>query len=423
MSEIEKSLLGNALATPEHAYEIVSKLRVEDFATPQHGIIFKAIADAVGEGEPADPASIVARLGDNIGRVGGHPYLFELYQLAGMGSVDYLTRKLKEAATKRRLVAAGMRIQQLAENLQPDEAMSKAQAELDNVAGVEESEIRMIGDTLGATVDLIRQAQEGGGPKGTMSGFRALDALTNGFQPGQMVIVAARPGVGKSTIGVDMMRSLSIHNGQPTLMFSLEMSADEINQRVLSAESGVPLAHIRSGRLDAEAWKRLEQAGEKIKRAPMFVDATPETTIMDIVAKSKMFVARHGVKLIVIDYLQLISPGSVRAESRQQEVAGWSRQIKLLAKATGVPVIAVAQLNRGPESRGDGMPRASDLRESGALEQDADIILLLHREDVMNPDSARAGEVDVKVAKNRGGRTGTITLANQLHYGKFGNMG
>ena len=422
MSEVEKSILGSALITPENAYIVTSRLTADDFELPQHGTIFEAVAGAVADGEPVDAMTIAARLGDAIGRVGGHPYIFELMQLAQPGSIDYQIKTVKNAATKRRLALAGMRIQTLAEHEDADSAIAQAQDVLDSVAGVEVPEAHLIGDTIDSTFETIRRAQDGSTPKGTMSGFADLDHLTNGFQPGQMVIVAARPGVGKSTIGVDMMRHLSIRNDTPTLIFSLEMSEDEINQRVLSAESGVLLADIRAGRLDGEAWSRLDAARAQIERAPMFIDATPETTIMDIVAKTKMFVARHGVKLVVIDYLQLLSSGSVRAESRQQEVASWSRQIKLLAKSAGIPVIAVAQLNRGPESRDGGMPKASDLRESGALEQDADIILLLHREEINNPDSAKAGEVDVKVAKNRGGRTGTVTLANQLHYGKFGDI-
>lgn len=423
LSEVEKSVLGNALTSPEHAYLVTSRLTAEDFDLPQHGTIFTAIAAAVADGDPVDAMTIVTRLGDDIGRVGGHPYIFELVQRAQPGSVDYQIGVIKTSATKRRLSRAGMRIQTLAEMENVDQAVTLAQDALDSVAGVEQSEAHLIGDTLDSTVEVIRKAQDGTQQKGVPSGFRDLDNLTNGFQPGQMVIVAARPGVGKSTLGVDMMRHMSIHNGIPTLIFSLEMSEDEINQRVLSAESGVLLADIRAGRLDAEAWQRIDETRGRIKPAPMFIDATPELTIMDIVAKTKMYVARNGIKMVVIDYLQLISSGSVRSESRQQEVASWSRQIKLLAKSTGIPVVAVAQLNRGPENRDGGMPRASDLRESGALEQDADIIMLLHREDVINPDSAKAGEVDVKVAKNRGGRTGTVTLANQLYYGKFGDLG
>lgn len=422
MSAVEKSVLGSALASTENAYLISSRLTADDFELPQHGTIFNAVAGAVADGDPVDAVSIAARLGDDIHRVGGHVYVFELMQLAQPGSIDFQVKAIRNAATKRKLALAGLRIQSLAEMDNADDAVAQAQDVLDGVAGVEQSEAHLIGDTLDSTVEMIRRSQEGTLPKGVMSGFADLDHLTNGFQPGQMVIVAARPGVGKSTIGVDMMRHLSIHNNEPTLIFSLEMSEDEINQRVLSAESGVPLADIRAGRLSAEAWQRLDEARARIEGAPMFIDATLENTIMDIVAKTKMFVARHGVKLVVIDYLQLISSGGVRAESRQQEVSSWSRQIKLLAKSAGIPVVAVAQLNRGPETRDGGMPRASDLRESGALEQDADIILLLHRDEINNPDSAKAGEVDVKIAKNRGGRTGTVTLANQLHYGKFGEM-
>ena len=417
--EVEKSILGSALASPENAHYVAAKLNPDDFFNPHHATVFNALVAAITEGEPTDAVSIGAKVGQ---KIGGPAVLFDMIQTAQPGSLDWQIKAVKAEGVKRRLANAGANILSLAKHEDADYALAEAHNVLDGVAGEEKAEAHLIGETLESTLEKIRQAQEGTAPKGLMSGFRHLDNLTNGFRQGQMVIVAARPGVGKSTIGVDMMRHLSITHGIPTLMFSLEMSEDEINERVLAAESEVSLSSIRSGRLDRDSWERFNAAKTRIEQAPMFIDATPETTIVDVITRTKMMVARHGIKFAVIDYLQLLSSGGRKAESRQQEVSQWSRQIKLLAKATGIPIVTVAQLNRGPENRDGGRPKPSDLRESGALEQDADIILLLHRDDVNNPDSEKSGQVEVIVGKNRGGRTGVVTLANQLHYGKFGDI-
>ncbi len=334
--------------------------------------------------------------------------------------VEHHIQTLKTASAKRRLGSAGLAIQQLSEAEDLEQALNEAQAYLDGVIDADSDEAKRVAETIDATMDRFIEIQEGTAPKGLMTGFYDLDEITSGLQPGQMVIIAARPGCGKSTLAVDIMRHLSIHENIPTAIFSLEMSTHEINTRVLASEANVDIKRMRQGRMRSEDWDRVAKARETLDAAPLFIDESPENTVMDIVAKTKMMVKRHGIKLIVVDYLQLLSSGK-REESRQQEVAGFSRALKLLAKSAGIPVIAVAQLNRESE-RNDSKPKPSDLRESGALEQDADVILLLHREDMKRGDGERAGEVDVIVAKNRGGETGTATLVNQLHYGKFGNF-
>lgn len=365
--------------------------------------------------------AIAIQLGDNIGRVGGHLHLFNLVQTAQAGSVEFQINELKKQTIARRLKSAGEKISQLAVEQSPEDALTSAQQLLDEIVTKDKGEVHKIGDTLEQTITRIQQIKNGTAPKGLETGFTQLDELLNGLQAGQMVIIAARPGMGKSTLAVDIMRHLSIHGDTPTLLFSLEMSADEINERVLSAESKVRLSALRAGTVSDNDIAKLNQVRERVSGAPMFIDASPDNTMADIVAKTKMMVARDGVKLVAIDYLQLLkSAGNV--ESRQQEVATFSRQIKLLAKSAGVPIIAVCQLNRGPENRDGGMPKASDLRESGALEQDADVIALIHRESAINPDSPRAGEVDVHVAKNRSGKPGVATLADQLYCGCFENL-
>ena len=271
------------------------------------------------------------------------------------------------------------------------------------------------------------QSREQGQMTGVPTGFVELDELTGGLHPGQMIIVAARPAMGKSTLAVDFCRSASIHShgadGKliPSCYFSLEMGRMELMMRILAAESGVELTKLRGGRqMNDRDWKDVAVAYNPVSEAPMFIDDSPHLTMPEIRSKALRLKQQHGLGLLVIDYLQLMSSGK-RVESRQQEVSEFSRSLKLLAKELDVPVVAVAQLNRGPEQRTGNKPQMSDLRESGSLEQDADIIMLLHRPEYYNPED-RSGEADIIVAKHRNGQTRTIPVAFQGHLARFANM-
>ncbi len=261
----------------------------------------------------------------------------------------------------------------------------------------------------------------GEGMVGVPTGFAELDRLTNGLHPGQMIVLAARPAIGKSTLALDIARSASIKHGLTSVIFSLEMSRNEITMRMLSAEARVPLQNMRKGQMRDEDWQKLAATMGKISSAPLFIDDSPNMSLMEIRAKCRRLKQRHDLKLVIIDYLQLMSSGK-RVESRQQEVSEFSRALKLLAKELEVPVIAISQLNRGAEQRTDKKPMLSDLRESGAIEQDADVVILLHREDAYERESPRAGEADLIVAKHRNGPTDTIVVAFQGQYARFVDM-
>src|SRR5690606_7136198 len=230
--------------------------------------------------------------------------------------------------------------------------------------------------------------------------FTDFDALSNGLHPGQMIIIAARPAVGKSTLALDFARSAAIRHQLTTVFFSLEMGRNEIVMRLLSAEARVPLHTMRSGMMTDEDWARLARRMGEVAGAPLFIDDSPNLTMMEIRAKCRRLKQQHDLKLVIVDYLQLLSSHG-RVESRQQEVSEMSRSLKLLAKELEVPVVALSQLNRGPEQRTDKKPQISDLRESGSIEQDADMVILLYREDVHEKESPRAGEADLIVAKHR----------------------
>jgi replicative DNA helicase len=236
-----------------------------------------------------------------------------------------------------------------------------------------------------------------------------------------MIVVAARPAVGKSTWGLDIARSAAIKHKMATVLFSLEMSRTEITMRLLSAEASIQLQNMRKGTMRDEDWTRLARTMGEVSDAPLFIDDSPNMSLMEIRAKCRRLKQRHNLRLVIIDYLQLMSSGK-RVESRQQEVSEFSRALKLLAKELEVPVIAISQLNRGSEQRTDKRPQMSDLRESGSIEQDADMVILLHRESMYERESPREGEADLIVAKHRNGPTDTITVAFQGHYSRFTNM-
>ena len=425
MSAVEQTILGTALRSPELATEVVTRLQADDFFEPRHQLIFQAIHALIETGKPLDPVSVITQLGDDTNRVGGAPYLFELLQSAtAAAALPHHVETLRGQATTRRLTVAGERIRQLADTLPPQDALNEAQALLDGLTGVDEgTSAERVGDGLESTLEHILAVQEGRAPRGLMTDFHDLDALTNGFQGGQMIIVAARPGVGKSTLAVDFMRNMSIRHNVPTLLFSLEMKKAEFDQRILSAETSINnMKFKRKGGLSRDDWGKIREVKPSIENAPLFIDDNPSNTVMDVWAKTKAAVKKHGIKMVVVDYLQLLTSG-VREESRQQEVSNFSRRLKLLAKECDIPVIAISQFNREVEKRGDdARPKPSDLRESGSLEQDADLILLIHRPESQNKDHERAGEADIIVAKNRGGETGTVTVASQMHYSRFSNL-
>jgi replicative DNA helicase len=256
---------------------------------------------------------------------------------------------------------------------------------------------------------------------GVPTGFAGLDEVTHGLHGGQLIIVAARPAIGKSTLGLDLARSASIKHGHTSAIFSLEMSRNEIVMRLLSAEAQVSLGNMRAGTLSEAEWSRLATKVGQVNTAPLFIDDSPNMTMMEIRAKARRLKQRFDLKLIVLDYMQLMSSGR-KVESRQVEVSEFSRSLKLLAKELDIPVVAISQLNRGPEQRQDKRPMLSDLRESGSLEQDADMVILLHREDVYDRESPRAGEADFILAKHRNGPTATVVTAFQGHYSRFVDM-
>ncbi len=422
----EQSVLGSMLLDKDAIADCLEAVKAHDFYRPAHELVFDAVLDLFGRGEPADAITVADELskrGDLV-RVGGQAYLHQLIQsVPTAANAGYYAEIVHERAVLRRLVEAGTRIVQMGYAQgegDVDDIVNRAQAEVYSVAEKRGGEdYAVLSEILDETLTEIEAASGRTDEMiGVPTGFLELDELTHGLHPGQMIVVAARPAVGKSTLGIDIARSAAIKHKLATAVFSLEMSRTEITMRVLSAEATIQLQDLRRGLKNQDQWNKLARIMGKISDSPLFIDDSPNMSLMEIRAKCRRLKQQHNLKLVVIDYLQLMTSGK-KVESRQQEVAEFSRALKLLAKELEVPVIAISQLNRGPEQRTDKRPQMSDLRESGSIEQDADVVILLHR-DRSDPD--RDGEADVIVAKHRNGPTKDIVLAFQGHYSRFNNM-
>jgi replicative DNA helicase len=340
---------------------------------PAHETIYEAILDLYGRGEPADPLTVADELKKRgeLGRIGGAPYLHTLVSsVPTAANAGYYAEIVRERAVLRRLVEAGMRIVQMGYggDGDADDIVDRAQAEVYGVTDRRTSDDYLpLGDIMEGTLDEIEAiGSRGGQMVGVPTGFADLDALTNGLHPGQLVVVAARPAIGKSTLGLDISRTAAIRHQLTTVMFSLEMSRNEITMRLLSAEGRVPLHHMRSGQMTDDDWNRIARRTGEVSSAPLFIDDSPNMTMMEIRAKCRRLKQRHDLRLVVIDYLQLMTSGK-KVESRQQEVAEFSRALKLLAKELDLPVVAISQLNRSAEQRQDKKPMLADLRESGCV--------------------------------------------------------
>ena len=424
----EQCVLGGMLMSKDAISDVMEVIRPADHYRPAHQLVHEAILELYGRGEPADPVTVsdlLAKRGE-LARVGGGAYLHTLIaSVPTAANAGYYARIVRERAILRRLVEVGTRIVQLgyAGDGDADELVDRAQAEIYGV-----TERRATEDFLplseimpGALDEIEAIGSRGGVMTGVPTGFADLDALTNGLHAGQMVVIAARPAIGKSTLALDLARAAAVKHRMAAVLFSLEMSRNEITMRLLSAEARVPLHAMRTGQMGEEDWTRLARRMSEVVDAPLYIDDSPNMSMVEIRSKCRRLKQRHDLRMVIVDYLQLMSSPR-RVENRQQEVSEMSRSLKLLAKEIDVPVVAISQLNRGPEQRNDKRPLLSDLRESGSIEQDSDVVILLHREDAYERESPRAGEADLIIAKHRNGPTTTVTVAFQGHYSRFVDM-
>ncbi len=424
----EQSALGGMLLSPEAVAEVQEQVRGADFYAPKHEVIFEAILTLFSKGEPTDVITVTAELtkSGNLVKAGGADYLHTLTSIVPTAAnAGFYAQIVAEKATLRRLVEVGTKIAQLgyANEGEVEDLVNQAQADVYSVTrGAAKEDIVDLNDSIEAAIHEIEQAQSRGGDMvGVPTGFAELDELTHGLHGGQLIILAARPAVGKSTLALEFARNAAIKHKRATVFFSLEMGRAEIAMRMLSAESQIPLQNMRKGSFADSDWTRLAAVRGQINDSPLYIDDSPNMTLVEIRAKARRLNQRVPLKMIVIDYLQLMTSGK-KVESRQQEVSEFSRALKLLAKELNIPVIAISQLNRNSEQTKDKKPEISQLRESGSLEQDADVVILLHREALGEREHPRAGEADLILAKQRNGPTGTVVVAFQGQYSRFMNM-
>lgn len=427
----EQCALGAMMLSKDAIADVIEVAKPADFYRPNHQAIYETVLGLFGKDEPADPITVAAELGKTGGleRIGGAPYLHTLIaSVPTAANAGYYANIVREKAVLRRLVEAGTQIVQLGYGAANgggdlDEIVDRAQAAVYSVVDRKTSEdfVSLESAMWDTHAEIEAIGSRGAEMYGVPTGFVDLDRLTNGLHNGQLIVIAGRPGTGKSTWGVDVLRHAAIQRDLPGAIFSLEMGRTEITMRILAAEARVPLSRIRTGGLNDDDWNKLAKRMGEVSSAPLFIDDSPNLNMMEIRAKARRLKQRHDLRVVMVDYMQLMSSAR-KVENRQQEVAEISRSLKLLAKELSVPIIAVSQLNRSPEQRTDKRPQLSDLRESGSIEQDADIVILLHREDMYDAESPRAGEADLIVAKHRNGPTQIITVSSQLHYARFVDM-
>ena len=430
--EAEASVLGAILLTEQALDGILLEvgLRPEDFYRPRNQLIFRAMIRLKEKAEPEAVDALTVsedlRRAGELEKAGGTAYIHSLPTLVpAVGAVMDYARIVKENALLRSLLAATRDIQDevLAHRGDPRELIERAEAVLFKIGhdgGT--AEMKSIETILHEEIDKLEElSRKDVGLTGAASGFADLDSLTGGFQAGNLIVVAARPSMGKSTLATNFIENAAIDHGLPAALFSLEMSETELAHRFIASQARVSSDDLRKGRVRGERWPKVLNAVEKLASAPIYIDDSSDIGVLEIRAKARRLHARHGLGLIVVDYLQLVRPDT-RADSRVEQVGQISRGLKILARELNIPVIAVSQLSRAVESRNPPIPMLSDLRESGQLEQDADVVMFVYRDEYYNADSERLGEADLIVAKHRNGPVGQITLTFLTKYPKFANL-
>lgn len=421
-STAEASVLGAMMLSPDACAEALTLLRAQDFYLPLHEELFSTMENVFALGQPVDAITVAAAanrrgMGE---RLQNGVYLSRLLATpVAAASVSYYADIVRGKALLRRLADTSLKSFHAATNPAADPQETTARILNDIVHTATEHIVDDSITAAQAAEEAINwvEARNDKTRNPLLTGYPDLDAYLHEITAGQLILIAARPSTGKSVALLDIARHAAVQQQRPTILFSLEMSAWEIGLRLLAAQSGIRLDAIKDGTLSEAQWSSIASAMDQLRAAPLTIETNPHMTVADIRARAVRHQRGRGLDLIVVDYLGLITPTSTRRD-HYVEVGEIARSLKILAKDVA-PVIAAAQLNRNPEHRPDKRPALADLRDSGSLEQDSDVVLLLHREDMYDPNTPRAGEVDIIVAKNRNGPTGTATLAAQLDKARF----
>ncbi len=427
--EAEQSVLGSLLIDPDAIIKIASFMQAEDFYREIHQMIYGAIVSLHERREPADMITVVDELErrEQIETVGGAAYLTSLINNVPTSiHVEHYARIVERTSIMRRLIAAAGEIAALAyqEEGEVDEVIDQAEQILFDVSH------RRISKSLVPIREVVREYYERieflvehqDETLGVPTGLIDIDRLLGGMQPSDLIIVASRPGVGKTSLALSIASNAALKNDAVVALFTMEMAGEQLVQRMISSRTGIDAQRLRLGRIEDTEWDQFTRASSVLSEAAIFIDDTPSPTPMEIRTKARRLAAEYDLDLIVIDYLQLMQGGSQRSENRVQEISYISRALKGLARELNVPVLALSQLSRAVESRQDKRPVLSDLRESGSIEQDADVVMFIYRDEIYDEDTARANIADIIVAKHRNGPTATIALRFDPHLTQFSNL-
>jgi len=428
--EAEESVLGAMMLSPSAIGAVSEILGASDFYRESHARIYRAALALYTKGEPVDAITLVDQLEErgDLEDAGGRGRIHELAALVpATANAAHYARIVHEMATLRGLIRVGSEISRLGWERPGETTDLMDQAEqvlFDLSQGRVQGDFSHIEELLKESFERITALYEAGAEvTGIPTGFRELDKITSGFQAGNLIIVAARPSMGKSALALCTGANLAVRHEIPVALFTLEMSKAEVTQRLMCSEGKVESQRLRNGKLAQDDWSRLTAACDKLMKAPIYVDDTGSTTMMDIRSKARRLKSQHpNLGLIVVDYLQLMTSGK-DMENRVQEVSQISRQLKVLARDLDVPILAVSQLSRAVEQRHDKRPILSDLRESGSIEQDADLVMFIYRDEYYNPDETdQQGLAEVHVAKHRNGPTDSLKLSFLKRYAKFADL-
>ncbi len=426
--EAEESLLGAVLLSRDAVAEAVERCSTADFYKPAHGHIFDAVCNLYARGEAVDTVTVADELRRRslLDAIGGLSILIGLQaNTPSIANAAHYAQIVEEHALLRRLIGVANEIAELGYSVPEDvdEAVDKAETMVFAVAQRRTMDtLQPIRDLLEKNLDLLESLNgRGQDITGVPTGYTDLDEWLSGLQASNLLIVGARPSMGKTSFALGMAAHAAVHANIPVLLFSLEMSHLEITQRLLCAQAKVDASRLRNGRLLDTDWPKISSAVGRLGEAPIFIDDNPNLTAMDIRAKARRLKSKVPLGLVIVDYLQLMS-GRSTAENRQVEVSEISRALKILARELSIPVVALSQLSRNLETRVDKRPVLADLRESGSLEQDADVVIFIYRDEIYNTDSPDRGSAEIIISKHRNGPTGSTQLAFIGRYALFANM-
>ena len=429
--EAECGVLGSIIIDPEAIVQVADFLHSDDFYRDAHRTIYEVILQLYEQREPADFITISDELErrNKLEEVGGASYITSLInQVPTSGNVEYYGRIVERTSILRRLIHAAGQIAAIAyEEGDADVALDRAEQLIFNISQRHaRTDFSLLRDILSEYMNKLDQLHERRGTiVGVPTGFTDLDRLTGGLQRSDLIILAARPAIGKTSLALSLAHNSTVKYQHSVAIFSLEMSKEQLVQRLLSMDAGVDQQRLRTGWIEDDEWDRIIYAMGTLSEANIWIDDTPGITTVEMRSKARRLQAEHGIDLIIVDYLQLMQSvlgSGKRNENRVQEISEVSRNLKALARELNLPVLALAQLSRAVESRQSKVPQLSDLRESGSLEQDADIVMFIYRDDIYNPESERKNIADIIVAKHRNGPVGEVSLYFQASQTRFRDL-